>query len=559
MKKKIALIATISVLSLSGCTFFDKVVGFFKKDKKIDVVVEEPIIRDDETEEKKQIGEFYGGVVNSGKYVGYEFSKSQSDLVKPTSGVGEINIVAFNDFHGSVLEKGYETGLKQLGSYFKTKSKEQNTLILDQGDTWQGSFESNYKYGAIVQDVFNYAGVSLRTLGNHDFDWGLNHLMETNNRKLGDDYIPVLGSNVFDYKDGRNGKLQQSQYGKEYATFVLDNGIKVGIVGVIGESQITSICSQLVDTVCFTNHIQKIKDISDFLRTDKNCDIVIASTHESSANMTGYGLAGISPKTNKRYTDLVLSGHAHYQQEYTENGVKFVQWDSNGETTGTIKLKYNFATNTVSDNYTNVSTYNKHYLNVYYPEIDSTIEKMVDDYLEETEPIASEVLNSNFTGQWDTSTLGRLMSESIYNSVKNAGISVDFAVCNYARDSFSSNEFTYGDLYKCFPFDNQIILMDVSSDRSCNSISHNQSYREDTSKIPSPGFTYRIAVIDYIGLHQNENRQYYYFPDATNLEVYKVDGEPLIYRNILKDYLKANSAATFDASNYNNSNPHFSF
>ena len=169
MKKKIALIATISVLSLSGCTFFDKVVGFFKKDKKIDVVVEEPIIRDDETEEKKQIGEFYGGVVNSGKYVGYEFSKSQSDLVKPTSGVGEINIVAFNDFHGSVLEKGYETGLKQLGSYFKTKSKEQNTLILDQGDTWQGSFESNYKYGAIVQDVFNYAGVSLRTLGNHDF------------------------------------------------------------------------------------------------------------------------------------------------------------------------------------------------------------------------------------------------------------------------------------------------------------------------------------------------------------------------------------------------------
>ena len=559
MKKKIALIATISVLSLSGCTFFDKVVGFFKKDKKIDVVVEEPIVRDDETEEKKQIGEFYGGVVNSGKYVGYEFSKSQSDLVKPTSGVGEINIVAVNDFHGSVLEKDYETGLKQLGSYFKTKSKEQNTLILDQGDTWQGSFESNYKYGAIVQDVFNYAGVSLRTLGNHDFDWGLNHLMETNNRKLGDDYIPVLGSNVFDYKDGRNGKLQQSQYGKEYATFVLDNGIKVGIVGVIGESQITSICSQLVDTVCFTNHIQKIKDISDFLRTDKNCDIVIASTHESSANMTGYGLAGISPKTNKRYTDLVLSGHAHYQQEYTENGVKFVQWDSNGETTGTIKLKYNFATNTVSDNDTNVSTYNKHYLNVYYPEIDSTIEKMVDDYLEETEPIASEVLNSNFTGQWDTSTLGRLMSESIYNSVKNAGISVDFAVCNYARDSFSSNEFTYGDLYKCFPFDNQIILMDVSSDRSCNSISHNQSYREDTSKTPSPGFTYRIAVIDYIGLHQNENRQYDYFPDATNLEVYKVDGEPLIYRNILKDYLKANSAATFDASNYNNSNPHFSF
>lgn len=558
MKKKFIILTTISVLSLSGCTFFDKVVSFFKKDKQTDVVEELPV-RDDKTEEKKQIGEFYGGVVNSGRYVGYEFSKSLCDLVKPTSGVGEINIVAFNDFHGAVLETGYESGLKQFGTYFKAKSKEKNTLILDQGDTWQGSFESNYKYGAIVQDVFNYAGVSLRTLGNHDFDWGLDHLVETSNRKLDDDYIPVLGANVFDYKDGKNGKLQQSQYGKEYATFVLDNGIKVGIVGVIGESQITSICSQLVDTVCFTNHIQKIKDISDFLRTDKNCDIIIASTHESSADMTGHGLADISPKTNKRYTDLVLSGHAHYQQEYSEKGIKFVQWDSNGETTGTIKMKYDFATNTLTDSETNVTTYNKHYLNVYYSEIEPTINKMVDDYLKETEPIASEVLNTNFTGQWNTSSLGCLMSESIYNSVKNAGISVDFAVCNYARDSFSDNEFTYGDLYKCFPFDNQIILMDVSSDRSCNSISHNQSYREDTSKIPSPGFTYRIAVVDYIGLHQNENRQYDYFPDATNVEVYKVNGEPLLYRNILKDYLKANSAATFDANNYNSSNPHFSF
>lgn len=559
MKKRNLLLVSISILSLSGCTFFDKITNFFKKDQPTNSVVDDTPVREDKTEEKKQIGEFYGGVVNSGKYVGYEFSKSQSDLVQPTSGVGEVNIVAFNDFHGAVLETEREAGLKQLGTYFKAKSKEVNTLILDQGDTWQGSFESNYEYGAIVQDVFNYAGVTLRTLGNHDFDWGLDHLVQTNNRKLQDDYIPALGANVFDYSNGTNGKLQQSKYGKEYATFVLDNGIKVGIVGVIGESQITSICSTFVETVCFTDHIQKIKDISDFLRTDKKCDIIIASTHESSESMYGRGLADVSPKTNKRYTDLVLSGHAHYRQEYSENGVKFVQWDSNGETTGTIKLKYDFSTKQVSDQETVVSTFNKHYLNVYYPEIESTIDQMVDEYLSETEPIASEVLSTNFTGKWSTNNLAYLMSESIYNSLKNTGISVDFAVCNYARDEFSGSEFAYGDLYKCFPFDNTILLMDVSSERSCNSIRHNQTYREDLSKNPTVGNTYRIAVVDYIGLHQNESRRYDYFPDATNVSVYKVDGEPLLYREVLRNYLKANSSTTFDSANYNNSNPHFSF
>ena len=561
MKKVNLLLSLIAITALSGCRFLD---DFFNKETtptenngQDDTPIDE---EKPQTEEKKQIGEFFGGLVNDGKYIGYEFSKSKSDLVKPTTGIGDINVYSFNDFHGAVLESESETGLKRLGTFFKEKSQEANTLILDQGDTWQGSLESNYHYGAIVQDVFNYAGVSLRTLGNHDFDWGLNHLEETNNRKLGDDYIPCLGANVFDYHNGKNGTSQQSKYGKEYAIFTLDNGIKVGVVGVIGSDQITSICSQLVDTICFTNHVQKIKEISDYLRTEKNCDVIIASTHESTADMYGTGLERVSPKSNKRYADLVLSGHAHYKQDEEKGGVKYVQWDSNGDSAGLISLKYDFATNTVVDSSTTVNTYYSNYFKTYYPTIDPTIETMVDDYLQDVDSIANEVLSTNFTGYWSTTDLGNLMSEAIYYSAKSLGKTVDFAVCNYARTTFSENEITFSDLYKCFPFDNEIILMDVSSYESCRSISHNESYREDTSKTPIYGNNYHIAVIDYIGLHQDSSRDYDYFPDATNLEILK-DGnnEPLIYRNILKDYLKDNQTKIFDANDYSSNNPHFNF
>ena len=45
---------------------------------------------------------------------------------------------------------------------------------------------------------------------------------ETQNRKIGDNYIPALASNVYNYSNGINGTVQQEQLGKEYAKFYKD-------------------------------------------------------------------------------------------------------------------------------------------------------------------------------------------------------------------------------------------------------------------------------------------------------------------------------------------------
>lgn len=507
---------------------------------------------------------FYGGLVDDGDFVGYEFSKSKTEIEKPSSGLGDINIFAFNDFHGAVLpnegtDYGEEAGLKLIANFYKNKSAEQNTLILDQGDTWQGSFESNYQHGAIVQDVFNYAGVSLRTVGNHDFDWGLNHLKSTNNREIDGQYIPCLGANVYDYSGGVAGTTQQSDYGKEYATFVLDNGIKVGVVGVIGSDQITSICSQLVDTICFTDHIAKIKELSDYLRVEKECDVVIASVHEGSTNLLNLGLTDVSPVSNHRYIDLALGGHKHYKNEETENGVKFVQWTANGAVTGSVSLKYNFATGQLVDSNTSVNPYYPNYYKAYYSNIDPTIDSMVDDYIESIETVGDEVLSTHFSGSFTTSGLARLMTEAIYSRVSQTVNNLDFACCNYARDSFEGENFTYRDLYRCFPFDNQIILLDVYKSYSCSQIRWNFGYRGDTSVNPSYGGTYKCAVIDYVATHQNANRQYDKFEEAG--ESYTVFNDTLgdapTYRDILYAYLKANASKTFSASYYESQGEHY--
>ena len=571
MKRKFLLLSITSLFVLSGCQFFDNVANFFKPNKNEQPEQQEPAKDDNQSQSQdlnieegekvdfKQVGEFYGGVVINKDYTGYEFSKSQNKIEKPKSGVGEINIYAFNDFHGAVKQTDDEAGLKAIGTFYKEKSHEANTLILDQGDTWQGSFESNYEYGAIVQDVFNYAGVSLRTVGNHDFDWGLSHLESANNRKLGDDYIPTLAANVYDYANGVNGTTQQSKYGKEYAIFTLDNGLKVGVVGVIGDSQITSICSQLVDTVCFTDYLEKTYEISDYLRMKKACDVVILSAHEPASNMANSGLISSSPYSHKRYVDLILGGHSHSRSINTVGGVKSVQWDSNGQTTGLVTLKYDFENNCLLDNESRVTTFDTTYYRHNYIVTESTINTMVNNYLNVTEPIASEVLSTNFSGYFNSTSLAYLMTEAIYEAVKTAGYEVEFAVSNSARTGFYGTSFTFGDLYKSFPFDNEIILMDINSSTANNSLRRNMTYREDTSISVDQFGHHRIAVIDYIGLHQNIDREYDYFPGAYNVEVFNPDPTTSapIYRDILKDYLLKNPTKYFNSSDYTDSNPHF--
>ena len=565
MKKLRLLISLFGIVSLTGCAFLDDLFGpTQQKEEKSDEDKGDDESGEDEKEESEPIkkrGEFYGGYVVDESYTGFDFSKSLNPIAKPSSGVGTINIYSFNDFHGAVVETTSEVGLKRMASFYKEKSQLPNTLILDQGDTWQGSIESNYNHGSIVQDVFNYAGVSLRTVGNHDFDWGLPILKDVVSRKSGDDYIPCLASNVYDYKDGVDGSIQQKEFGREYSTFILDNGIKVGIVGVIGSNQITSISSQLVETICFTNHIEKIKEVSDYLRVTKECDVVIASAHESSQAMFNYAssLTSISPVSNKRYVDLVLGGHEHYRQSLESNGVRFEQWGSNGINHGLVQLKYDFSTNQLIDSQTEVSSYNYNYMVAYYSNIEPTINAMIDDYLEDIEDDANEVLSTHFSGEFTTESIARVMSEAIYKTVSSTVPGLHFAVTNYGRDGFNGSTFKYRDLYKCFPFDNQIILLNVSTYYSISRLSYDYTYREDVELNPSTGHTYKCAIIDYVALHTNADREFDRYSEANKgYEVFKyANGVAPTYRDIMYSYLKANPNKTFDASDYQAGSPHF--
>ena len=462
-----------------------------------------------------------------------------------------IDIYATNDIHGQIESQADRLSLITLMSYLNDKGKQDNTLLLDQGDTWQGSIYSNYNHGELITDVMNYVKYDARTVGNHDFDWGISYL-ESNSQRSYDGYkTPVLAANVYDYDFATKqvGNIQQSNIGTTSISYTLENGLKVGIIGTIGKDQITSITSLYTQNIAFISHIDVIKEEATKLRKD-GCDIVISCCHAGQDDLLGNEL--------EKYVDLQLCGHTHRSETKTENGLLYAQFGSYNKYAGHIQLTYNTFTGKIS--YTAIDTLDDYDIR-HEVEVDETISNIVETYNEECNEVAREVVASNVTGEFYSSgTLPNLMCKAVYNEAVSSGYNVDLAYCNNARASIYSSSWTYADLYQAFPFDNEIYIIEVSYSEMLNEIGkYNFVCRSPSfSGTIEQGKTYKVACIDYLAFHTDANRTYDYFPENNGRFLGKLSDN---YRIILKKWLKNNgysSGTKLSSSDYSSYNQEFS-
>ena len=459
-----------------------------------------------------------------------------------------FEIYAINDFHGAVEEgtiNDYQvTGLGKLMTYLKDKSDHTNTLLLDQGDTWQGSIYSNSNEGKMITDVMNYVKFDARTVGNHDFDWGLNPLIYNKTLSYDGYSTPVLAGNVYDYDFSTKtvGTNHRDDIGVSSVTYTLENGLKVGILGCIGSSQITSITSLYTRDICFTDHISFIKEEATKLRNE-GCDIVIGSIHGGSDEVMRNGLSG--------YVDLMLCGHTHRLESKKEGNLQYLQFGCNGEYVGQIKIGYNSVFKTI-DSVISKTIYAEDIISE-TPKVDTTIQNIITTYKTQCEAKENpnEIIANNVNGAFTSSmALPNLMTRAIYDKAVSEGYNVDVAYVNKARATIDKASWTYADLFTSFPFENTIHIMDITGTEFLNEVArYNYIYRSPsfTNDVIDPNDTYRIACIDYLCYHTDEERNYDYFPISGGESVGQLSDN---YRIILKDWLKDNGYSNGVELNY---------
>lgn len=466
-----------------------------------------------------------------------------------TSSTRTIDFYAVNDFHGTVDK------MSQFGGYLKScKNENGNTLILNSGDMFQGSMESNSNYGKLLSDCMGVAGFDAFTFGNHEFDWGLDNLRQLASASP----VPFLGANIYNW----NAATKQfgtfaSDLAKEYEIKVLPNGLKVGIIGVIGSNQITSICSNLVQTIGFKDPLPVIKDVSTRLRSQHGCDVVVVSVHAGADDLDGSQLGG--------YVDAVFTAHTHQFElgTYANSNIPYIQSGSNGSAVSHIQLSVDENNNVTCEEQDSI------YYSDSWPNL-AAATALIDNSNAQIEEERNQVL-ARFDGYMSKAVgIPRLVSRAIAEYATDMGHEIVLSMVNTARGYLSAGNVTYSNLYEVIPFDNIIYIAEVSgadilkeaeysSESYGETIYSNAIWRVSGVAIER-NKTYKIAVIDYLLYHQNADRDYNYFPSAfangkEPTPLTPANNPRYNYRDITKQFLLDN-ANSFKANDYMEANNH---
>lgn len=180
------------------------------------------------------------------------------------------------------------------------RSQESNVLLLDSGDTFQGTPYFNFFGGELEFKLMSMMGYDASTMGNHDFDNGLAGFKKVRSVAK----FPFICSN-YDFK---NTILEGET--EKYKIFN-KNGIKVGIFGV-GIKLAGLVGKKDYGETEYLDPIETAQHYSDFLKNEKRCDMVICLSH------IGYDYRDDPTKVSDKILaantagiDLILGGHTH--------------------------------------------------------------------------------------------------------------------------------------------------------------------------------------------------------------------------------------------------------
>jgi len=182
----------------------------------------------------------------------------------------------------------------------KIIDENKNTLILDAGDMFQGTPYFNYYGGELEIKIMNMLRYDAATLGNHEFDNGINSLAEQIHKAK----FSILNAN-YDFTNTLMHGLT-----KPYKIYT-KNGIKIGVFGLGVKLEGLVNKSEYGETV-WNNPIEITQDITRILKEDLKCDLIICLSHlgykyaENSQMISDLELAATT-----KNIDLIIGGHTH--------------------------------------------------------------------------------------------------------------------------------------------------------------------------------------------------------------------------------------------------------
>ena len=246
----------------------------------------------------------------------------------------ELVILHTNDTH-SRIEPLPDTdkynpnigGVVRRAAYVEKMRKEnKNVLLFDAGDFVQGTPYYNMYKGEVEVEAMNMLNYDAVTLGNHEFDYGMDVLTDMVKKAK----FPIVCTN-YDFSE-----TEMANYIKPYHIIYKD-GLKIGILGtnIKPDGLITS---TNYEGMKFSSPIEAANKTAEMLRNELNCDMVICLSHLGHRNE-------LELAEKSRNIDMIIGGHSHtfmtkpvYRKDLDGKEVLVFQTSGNGVYVGRIDV-----------------------------------------------------------------------------------------------------------------------------------------------------------------------------------------------------------------------------
>lgn len=218
----------------------------------------------------------------------------------------KLTILHTNDVHSRIEPfpmdgsrmQGLGGAARRMALIKQIRQEQEHVLLLDAGDIFQGTPYFNVYGGELEMKLMTQMGYDAATIGNHDFDAGIEGLK----KQLPNADFPLINCNY----DFSNTVLSEDV--KPYQIFKKGT-IKIGVLGV-GIELDGLVPKALYKETQYLDPIANANKYAAILKNDEKCDFVICLSH------LGYKyqddkVSDIVLAKNSRDIDLIIGGHTH--------------------------------------------------------------------------------------------------------------------------------------------------------------------------------------------------------------------------------------------------------
>jgi len=407
--------------------------------------------------------------------------------------------------HGELVAQPDRGGITTFSGYVAAiraaRAEDGDVLLVDAGDMWQGTLESNLSEGSAVVDAYNALGYAAAAIGNHEFDFGPEGPKpipesDTDNpqgalrKNASGLQFPLLAANLIDTSTGKIVDWENVQA----STMVTRGGVKIGIVGVItADALSTTIAANTVGVQVaplaesISVEARKLRAAGAVLvvvlaHAGSRCEEFDDPYDTSSCKLTGE-IVRVANDIPSGLVDHIVAGHEHRGMAHVFNGIVVTSAYSNARAFDRVDFTIDRSSGSIVDR------------KIFPPQAICAKEREEEEWCKDVksrghasyegirvQPMpAVAAISASATDMaaqrkakkvgvyletpmtlrdQPESVLGNLLTDAMLES-NEADISIH-NVYGGIRAEISQGEVTFGKLFRVFPFDNRVSIIELT-------------------------------------------------------------------------------------------------